>query len=63
MSKVYGYVIINKDTGEQWGGVYAAKAGAANSYNQHFNSYWRDDRHKFSEQNTWVRKALVLQDE
>lgn len=64
--KVYGYVIIHKETGEQWGGAYSSKAGAALAYNHHFNSTYyriRGDRHKFSEQDTWIRKALVIADD
>lgn len=63
--KVYGYVIINSETGEQWGTqVYSGKAGAANSYNQINNNVWnRDNRHKFADQTLWVRKELVLADE
>lgn len=65
MSKVYGYVIINSETGEQWGTqVYSGKAGAANSYNQVNNNPWnRDKRHKFADQTLYVRKELVLKDE
>jgi hypothetical protein len=60
--KVYGYVIINSETGEQWGTqVYSGKAGAANSYNQvHNNAYNRELRHKFADQTLFVRKELVL---
>jgi hypothetical protein len=59
--KVYGYVIIDSETGEQWGDTYASKAGAAASYNSHFNSPWRNvDRHKFADQMVYVRKELVL---
>lgn len=61
--KVYGYVIINSETGEQWGDTYASKAGASSSYNHHFNARWRDKRHKFDEQTVFVRKELVLADE
>lgn len=61
MSRVYGYVIINKDTGEQWGGTYASKAGAANAYNTyHNNNYRHENRHKFADQTVWERKPLVL---
>lgn len=64
MSKVYGYVLINKETGEQWGTVYASKQGAALSYNQHFyNCYWRENRHKFADQDLYERRELVLKDE
>lgn len=62
MSKVYGYVIINSETGEQWGTTYASKQGAALAYNHHFNSHWKDDHHKFADQTLWVRKELVLAD-
>lgn len=60
--KVYGYVIINSETGEQWGDTYASKAGASASYNHHFNSPWRDrmQRHKFADQTVYVRKELVI---
>lgn len=61
--KIYGYVILHKDTGEQWGGTYASKAGAANAYNSCHNSYWEKTGHKFADQDIYVRKALVLQDE
>lgn len=61
--KVYGYVIIHKDTGEQWGGTYATKAGAASAYNSRHNSYWCNPRHKFADQDIWLRKPLVLADE
>jgi hypothetical protein len=61
--KVYGYVIINSKTGEQWGGTYASKAGASSAYNHHFNSYWSKPKHKFADQTLWVRKELVLADE
>lgn len=62
--KVYGYVIINSETGAQWGDTYASKAGAASSYNNHFNRPWKnDERHKFADQTLWVRKELVLADE
>lgn len=61
--KVYGYVIINSETGEQWGDTYASKAGAVSSYNHHFNCSWREGRHKFADQTLWVRKELVLGDE
>lgn len=61
--KVYGYVIINSETGEQWGGTYASKAGASSAYNHHFNSHWKDNAHKFADQTLFVRKALVLADD
>lgn len=61
--KVYGYVIINSETGEHWGGTYASKQGAALAYNSHFNRYWSEPRHKFADQTLWVRKELVLVDE
>jgi len=61
MSKVYGYVIINSETGVQWGTqVYSGKAGAANSYNQVHNSKWLNNPHKFADQTLFVRKELVL---
>ena len=62
MKKVYGYVIINKETGEQWGTTYASKQGAALAYNSHFNSSWNysGNRHKFVDQDVWVRRELVL---
>lgn len=64
MSKIYGYVIINEKTGEQWGQVYQSLAGAARSYNEVHNGYFaRDGKHKFADQSEWVRKPLVLQDE
>jgi hypothetical protein len=58
--KVYGYVIINSDNGEQWGTAYSSKQGATLSYNTYFNSHWRQDRHKFADQTLWVRKELVI---
>lgn len=64
IKKVYGYVIINSETGEQWNAdVYAGKAGAANSYNSVHNKHYSSNRHKFSDQTLWVRKELVLADE
>lgn len=63
--KIYGYVIINSETGEQWNAdVYAGKAGAASSYNHVHNSPWQyENRHKFADQTLWVRKPLVLGDD
>lgn len=65
MSKVYGYVIINKETGEQWGrAVYNRKNGAANAYNHVHNSFYqRENQHKFSEQDVYGLRELVLKDE
>ena len=63
-SKVYGYVIINKETGEQWGRqVYNRKNGAANSYNQQFRYYNVDDSVKFQNQDVYVLRELVIKDE
>jgi hypothetical protein len=63
-NKVYGYVIIHKETGDQWGGVYANKAGAASAYNHyHNNHYQREKRHKFADQDAYQRRSLVLADE
>ena len=63
--KIYGYVIINSETGEQWGAdVYASKAGASSSYNHYHNNGWRNsNKHKFADQTLWVRKELVLKDD
>lgn len=64
MSKVYGYVLINKETGEQWGTVYSSKSGAANAYNCYHNNYWKGElRHKFADQDLYERRELVLKDE
>lgn len=61
--KIYGYVIINKETGEQWGKTYTSKSGASKSYNDHFNSWWQNPRHKFSGQDVYELKPLVIKDE
>lgn len=64
MSKVYGYVLINKETGEQWGTAYASKQGAALAYNSYHNSGWHGAaRHKFADQDLYERRELVLKNE
>lgn len=60
----HGYVIINKETGERWGQLFHSKGGASSSYNSHFNSSWKGgERHKFSEQDEYVLKRLVIGDD
>ena len=64
MSKVYGYVIINKETGEQYGRqVYNRKNGAANSYNQQFRYRAVDESLKFQNQDVFILRELVIKDE
>lgn len=57
---IFGYIIINKDETFTWGKTYVSKGGAKKSYNDHFNSHYREDRHSFDEQDEWVIRPLVL---
>lgn len=63
--KVYGYILVDKETGEEWGNtIFYTKCAAACGYNNVNNRSWRDaERHTFNQQNKWEVKVLVVQDE
>lgn len=66
MSKVVGYCIINKETGELWGDLYKSKSGAKKSFNdvsRVHRRWYGDNKPLFDEQNEYVLKHLVIADE
>lgn len=62
---VHGYVIVNKETGGRWGGLYNSSRGAVSSWNTHrgIQDYDLFERKiSFNEQDVYTIKSLVIYD-
>ena len=63
---IQGYVIVHKETGERWGGLYNSSRGAVSSWNTHrgiqdYNLFER--KINFNEQDVYTVKPLVIYDD
>jgi len=67
MNDIQGCVIVNKETGERFGGCYDSMSGAKTSFNSFTRrsaSHYQEYRHltgkKFNNQDEFVIKPLVI---
>lgn len=59
-NRTHGYVIIDVETGDRFGDLYASTGGAKNSFNRS-QCYHKQPR--FDDQTKYVLKRLVIADE